>query len=342
MPKKYTVTETWIVNEASPVESTSAEQTYERLPRVSGSLPVLDVPIDFRESSHFLDEVIVRDFAAHLSGASRVLDIGTGDGWPLLRIARFFTEAVGIDAAQRRVETAQAHAARLNLTNVTIAKMDGMQLQFEDNSFDGVMAASAVEQTPNPLLVLQEVFRVLRPGGKFRVYFESYDNVEKGFTEQVFVTETADSLGYHYTIRHGRPPWERSYLVKFAVTPEMQEEFRRLRDLLQRLGSNPAQAREIGQQFLERNRAHVTGSSWFELEHFTSLTMKATLEEIGFENVRVSYSAATLAKSVWPRIQNSGLSDQQMQELCQGLADMAVNLDAPVGRGEPLVATKPK
>ncbi|MEO0080513.1 MAG: class I SAM-dependent methyltransferase, partial [candidate division WOR-3 bacterium] len=244
--------------------------------------------------------------------------------------------------AQRRVTAAQANAARLNLSNVTVHQMDAMKLEFDDGSFDGVVAANAVEQAPDPFQVLREVFRVLRPGGSFRVYFESYDGRNKGFSEEVFITETADSLGYHYLLRHGQPPWERSYLVKFANTPEMKEEFRKLADYIQRLGANPAQAREIGQQFLERNRTGIIGSSWFELEHFTSQSLKETLEEIGFVNVRIAYSAATLARAVWPRIQNSGLTEQQFQDLCQGLADMAVDLDAPAGQGEPLVATKPK
>jgi hypothetical protein len=204
-----------------------------------------------------------------------------------------------------------------------------------------VVAASSVEQSPDPYQTLREVFRVLKKGGRFRIHFEPYDRAEKGFKEQVFLTETADSLGYHYTLRHASPPWERSYLVKFAATPEMKEEFRKLADLITRLGESPAQAPEIGIQFLERNAPSLAGASVYELEHFTSLTMKETLEEIGFVNVRIAYSAATLARTFWTRVRDGDLTERQMQDICQGLADLALRLDAGPGSAEPVVAVKP-
>ncbi|MBM3315711.1 class I SAM-dependent methyltransferase [candidate division WOR-3 bacterium] len=341
MAKKYTVTETWIVNETQPVESTSAEQLYERMPKVSGRLPLIDVPLDFREEGHFYDEAQVRDFLAYVGGADSILDVGTGDGWPALRMAPHARSITAIDAAQLRVATAQANAERLGIKNVTFRQMPSTQLEFADASFDGVVAASSIEQSPDPYQTLRELFRVLRRGGKLRVYFESYDRVERGYKEEVFVTETQDTLGYHYVLRHANPPWERSYLVKFVATPEMKEEFRKLQDFIGRLGASPAQAPEIGMQFLQRNRASLAGSSCYELEHFTSLTMRETLEEIGFVGVRVAYSAATLARTMWPRVREKDLTDVQVQAVCQGLADLAVRLDAPVGSGEPVVATKP-
>lgn len=341
MPKKYTVTETWIINEAQPTQSTSAAQVYERLPKLSGKLPVIDVPLDFREESHFQDEAQVRDFVAHMGNAERILDIGTGDGWPALRMAPHVKAVTAIDAAQLRVATAQANAERLGIKNVTFKQMSVLELDFPDGSFDGVVAASAVEQSADPYQALREIFRVLRRGGRLRLFFEPYDRMERGFTEQAFITETADSFGYHYCLRHASPPWERSYLVTFAATPDVKEEFRKLADLFGRLGSSPAQAPEIGIQFLERNKPAMTGATMYELEHFTSRTMKETLEEIGFINTRVCFSAATLARSFWPRIQGSELTDGQYQDVSQGLADLAVKLEAPAGSGEPVVATRP-
>ncbi len=125
--------------------------------------------------------------------------------------------------------------------------------------------------------------------------------------------------------------------MKFANTPEMKEEFAKLRDLVERLGPNPSANPEIGLQFLERNQAAITGASFYELEHFTSQSMKETLEDVGFVNVRVSWSAATLARSMWPRVKETGLTDVQAQAICAGLADLSVRLDAPAGPGEPVV-----
>ncbi len=325
-----------------PEESNSAEQTYERMQQqAAGKLPVIDVEQNFREEDHFCDEARVRDFAAHLAGAETVLDIGPGDGWPLLRIAPFFKSATGIDPSQKRIDTCQANADKLTITNVTLKKMSATEMDFEDNTFGAVAAAGSIEQCPDPYLALREVFRVLKPGGKFRVEFEAYDKQEKGITERLFLTETEESLGYHYVLRHQQPPWERNYLVKFKVDPETRDAFKKLADLTSRLGSIPTQNPELGLQFLEANQTAIIGSSWYELEHFTSATMKQTLEEVGFVNVRIAWSAATLARTMWPRIKESGLSDEQTKDMLRGLAEIAVKLDAPAGLGEPVVAVKP-
>jgi len=342
MAKKYTVLETWIVNEAKPDESDSANQTYARLSRQSnGKLPVIDVEQSFRDEEHFYDEARIRDFAAHLNGAEKVLDIGPGDGWPLLRIAPLFQSVTGVDPVQRRIDVCQASAEKLGLTNVTLKKLSATEMDFKDATFDGAVAATSIEQTPDPYAALREVFRVLKPGARLRVLFESYDRQEKGITESVFLTETEESLGYHYVLRHNAPPWERNYLVKFNLEPDTRDAFKKLADLIERLGPNPSLNPEVGIQFLERNSSAVTGASWYELEHFTSATMKETLEEVGFTNVRIAFSAATLARQVWPRVKDSGLTDEQCKDMLGGLADVAVRLDAPAGLGEPLVATKP-
>jgi SAM-dependent methyltransferase len=230
---------------------------------------------------------------------------------------------------------------KLGLKNVTVTKVSPTDLGFPDNRFDGAVAATSIEQSPDPYKTIAEVFRVLKPGGRFRVCFEASEGRERELTEGLAFSETADSLGYHYSLRHSRPPWERNYLVKLANTPEMKEEFRKLRDLVDRLGPNPSSNPEIGLQFLERNQASIVGASFYELEHFTSEAMKETLAEAGFVNVRITWSAGTLARSMWPRLKDAALTDAQAQAVCAGLADLSVRLEAPPGLGEPVVATKP-
>jgi ubiquinone/menaquinone biosynthesis C-methylase UbiE len=342
MAKKYTVLETWIVNETKPVGSSSSEQTYERMAQQGGGrLPVIDVPMDFREESHFYDEARIRDFAAHLAGADEVLDVGPGDGWPLLRIAPFFRTVTGVEPSQKRIDVCQANAEKLGLSNVTLKKMSATELDFPDSSFSGAVAGSSIEQTADPYQALSEVFRVLKPGAKFRVSFEPFDRLDKGFSEDLFLTETEDSFGYHYVLKHHQPPWERNYLVKFNKTEGVKESFAKLTDLIERLGPNPSQNPELGLQFLERHQADIAGSTWYELEHFTSVTMKETLEEVGFTDVRIAFSAAVLARTMWPRVKDSDLTEDQTKHVLQGLADVAVRMDAPAGLGEPVVATKP-
>lgn len=342
MPKIYTEIENLIITNVKPTESNSAEQTYERLEKVTGNLPVIDVPQDLSLETHFIDEAQICDFCIHLDGCKDILDVGCGDGWPLLRLAPFFGTLTGIDASARRVSTCLGNAERLGINNVRVLKMSATELDFAENSFDGVVSASGIEQCPDPYQALREVFRVLKPGGKLRLFFEAYESNEKAVREEVFLTETEESLGYHYVLKHQRPPWERNYLVKFLPTPEMKEEFRRLKNLIERLGPTPTQAPEIGKEFLQNNLNSVQGGTWYELEHFTSAAMKETLEEIGFVDVKIIYYAGSFAQKLWSEIKDKNLSASQMQAICRGLAEVAKEIPAPVGSGEPVVATKPQ
>ncbi len=342
MPKTYTAIESWIVTNLQLTPSNSIEQTYERLERQGDNLPLLNAPQDLTNPAHFIEEAVIWDFALHLAGCEKVLDVGCGDGWPSLRLANHFPILVAVDASARRVATAQANARRLGLKNVSIKQMSALEMDFPDSSFDGVVAASVIEQTTNPYQALREIFRVLKPGGKLRLFFEPGDNSTKGVSERVFISETEDSPGYHYVLKHSRPPWERNYLVKFPPTPEVKDAFRRLHSLIERLGSNPRQAPEIGLNFLTENQTQILGVSWYEIELFTSETMKETLEEVGFEEVDVIYSAGTFARRFFPLIQEQGLSSIQLAACCRALAEISKDISAPHISGEPIVAVRPK
>ena len=96
-----------------------------------------------------------------------VLDVGTGTGRlprALCFQPRFRGHVVGVDLSRRML----AFAARLNrpyADRVTLIWQDARSLPFPENTFDAVTSLEMLEFTPNPRAVLQEMARVLRPGG---------------------------------------------------------------------------------------------------------------------------------------------------------------------------------
>ncbi len=338
MARAPTAIESWILDKTSPVESDSARALYDRMERQHWApIPGVEVRQNLREESHFLIEAQVRDIESHLAGASKVLDVGCGDGWPLLRLAPLFQAVVGIDASETRVARCRRNAATISAKNVTVKKMSVTAMEFDDNTFDGAVASQSIEQARDPDQAIREVFRVLKPGSRFRVFFEAYEKEGKGISEGVGLYETDDELCYHYVLSCGQPPWERGYVVRFEPDAGMREEFRQLDALEGGLDRNP----ELGVELLEKHSGHIVGSSWYQLRHFTSVTLAKALEEAGFVDVRVAYPVSTLAKAVWPRVRETSLTDPQAIALLRGLADLAQQLDAPVDAGQPLVATKP-
>src|SRR5579871_4754421 len=96
----------------------------------------------------------------------RVLEVGVGTGIslplysPNLRI-------FGTDISEAMLNKARKRVAEQKLKNVEgLAVMDAEKLEFEDSSFDVVMAQYVVTAVPNPEIALDEFARVLRPGGE--------------------------------------------------------------------------------------------------------------------------------------------------------------------------------
>ena len=106
-----------------------------------------------------------------LSHVSHILDIGCGPGGWVLDVA--FENAkinvVGIDISQQMVEYARAHAEAQGMNNASFQVMNALEsLAFDDNSFDVVNAryihAFMMKTSWTP--VMQEIMRILRPGGR--------------------------------------------------------------------------------------------------------------------------------------------------------------------------------
>jgi len=165
--------EAWI-REHVPLEAaTSAELRYERMVWQSAeALPGVHRAADPTRPFDWMDGAQIGAFLAALGDVRRVLDVGTGDGWPGLPLARRVREVVALDPSPRRADLARDNAQRLGLKNVEVVCAPAEEMPFPDASFDGVVSATAIEQCADPAAALREVFRILRPGGRLAATFE--------------------------------------------------------------------------------------------------------------------------------------------------------------------------
>lgn len=97
-----------------------------------------------------------------------VLDLGTGPGdIPILLCQRTTeVEVVAVDLAQSMLDLAgtKVDAAGLD-ERIDLRRMDVKALDLPDNSFDAVFSNTILHHLPDPIAMLQEAARVLRPGG---------------------------------------------------------------------------------------------------------------------------------------------------------------------------------
>jgi ubiquinone/menaquinone biosynthesis C-methylase UbiE len=110
---------------------------------------------------------------ANISTNQRVLDVGTGTGVVALEAAKAISsagECVGVDLSEKMFAAARAEAdRRLSDGPIKFLKMDAESLQFESACFDVVLSLFAVLHFPNPEIALNEMYRVLKPGGRLVV-----------------------------------------------------------------------------------------------------------------------------------------------------------------------------
>ena len=101
-----------------------------------------------------------------------VLDLGSGSGFDLLQAASFVGttgRAIGVDMTPAMRERAKAGAKALGLTNVEVREGFLEDLPLEDGTVDVVISNGVLNLTPDKESVMREVYRVLRPGGRFQI-----------------------------------------------------------------------------------------------------------------------------------------------------------------------------
>jgi SAM-dependent methyltransferase len=106
----------------------------------------------------------VAEFTKH--AGERVLEIGCGTGCDLLQFAKHGAHATGVDITSEHLRLARERVQGL----AEVKKADATQLPFADNEFDYVYSHGVIHHIEKPRRVIDEILRVLRPGGRFNIH----------------------------------------------------------------------------------------------------------------------------------------------------------------------------
>ena len=94
-----------------------------------------------------------------------VLEIGVGNGSHAQLLAEHAKSFTGIDLTEYAVRSTSERMRAFGLAG-TVAQMDAEQMQFPDNSFDLVWTWGVIHHSANTRKIVEEMHRVLRPGGE--------------------------------------------------------------------------------------------------------------------------------------------------------------------------------
>jgi phosphatidylethanolamine/phosphatidyl-N-methylethanolamine N-methyltransferase len=187
--------------------------------------------------------VFERGRQAAIAAAERIgghiLEVGVGTGMCLPLYSKK-CRISGVDLSEPMLRKAQERVRELGLTNVEgLWVMDAEHLSFPDNSFDAVVAQHVISTAPNPEAVLDELARVLKPGGEIvlisrvgadagvRRTFEHWFQPaarklgwRSEFLFERYSRWTAKHPGMHLLERRAVPPFGHFNLIRFGKEDE--------------------------------------------------------------------------------------------------------------------------
>jgi phosphatidylethanolamine/phosphatidyl-N-methylethanolamine N-methyltransferase len=99
-----------------------------------------------------------------LAPTDTVLEVGIGTGLNL-PLYPPLTQLTGIDLSSEMLDKAVERVQNLAMPNVILKVMDATSLDFADNEFDKALATYTISAVPDPIGVLREMRRVVKPGG---------------------------------------------------------------------------------------------------------------------------------------------------------------------------------
>lgn len=109
---------------------------------------------------------------AHIKLGDTVIDLGSGAGNDCF-IARHETgekgKVIGIDFTPEMIKRARINAEKLGFNNVEFREGDIEEMPVSDNMADVVVSNCVLNLVPNKRNVIQEIYRVLKPGGHFSI-----------------------------------------------------------------------------------------------------------------------------------------------------------------------------
>lgn len=177
---------------------------------------------DFIEAKYdFIDKML--EFS-QTDAPATVLDVGCGIGGTSRYIAKKFPSATvtGITISPEQQRRATELAKERNIPNAKFELCDALDMKYPDNSFDLVWACESGEHMPDKEKYVQEMTRVLKPGG--RIVIATWCQREEG--DKPFTAAERKTLDYLYG------EWTHPYFISIDEYGRIMQRTGQLSDIV--------------------------------------------------------------------------------------------------------------
>jgi ubiquinone/menaquinone biosynthesis C-methylase UbiE len=121
------------------------------------------------------------------AGINNVLEIACGTGRLTNHLYKQIPSSAKLIASDISPDMLALAKQKLSGTSIHFQTADAQQLPFEDNSFDYVLCQFGLMFLPDKQKGFKEIFRVLKPGGKF--IFSTWDKTENIAVKKMFFND---------------------------------------------------------------------------------------------------------------------------------------------------------
>lgn len=162
-------------------------------------------------------EALAQRVAGRLSPGNSVLEVAPGPGYFSIELAKLGAfQVTGLDISETFVQLACANAAEAKV-GVRFLQGNASGMPFEDNTFDFLLCRAAFKNFSEPVRGLQEMCRVLNPGGTALII-----DLRKDAPRQA-INQLVDGMGLSRMSAYTTKLTFRFMLLRRAYT---QEDFR--------------------------------------------------------------------------------------------------------------------
>jgi ubiquinone/menaquinone biosynthesis C-methylase UbiE len=134
---------------------------------------------DRRDKTEKVGEILA---ALHAEPGKQIADVGAGEGFYSLRIARVVAptgRVMAVDVTEKYLEKLRARIQQDNITNIDVVLGVVYDPRLPENTFDAILIYNAYHEMTAPEPILKAIFRALRSGGRVVMSEPLHDDVRE-------------------------------------------------------------------------------------------------------------------------------------------------------------------